>query len=266
MTTADGRERSWHDEHASLVTDWDSFRAYAYPEPGTLDVTELREAIARAKTLPGHVGVGALMPVAPFTEAHMLMGFDRFCIALHEDMALCKAVIDRIGATGVGHMEQICREDVDVVVFGDDMAYTAGMMISPRMMRDLCFPWYRQFIAVARDAGKYVVFHSDGDIEPVIPDFIDAGLHGLNPIEPLAMDIVALKRTYGRRIALVGNIDIDLLARGTPDQVDAQVRQRIAALAPGGGYLVAASNSVCDYVKPDNYVAMLRAVHRYGRY
>jgi len=262
---ADG-EISWADMDSKVITDWDSLRAYVYPEPGTLDLSELREAIKAARELPGNVGVAALMPAAPLMESQLLMGFEGFCMKLYEDFDLCKALVDRIGRTGCGSMEQLCREDIDVVFFGDDMAYTGGMMIAPDMMRELFFPWYRKFIAIARDAGKYVLFHSDGNIKPVIPDFIDAGLQGLNPIEPLAMDIVELKREFGSRLTLIGNIDVDLLARGTPEQIEEQVKQRIEQLAPGGGYMLASSNSVADYSKPENYAAMIEAGFRYGKY
>jgi len=264
--TAEGDRRGWVDQHSHMITDWKSLQEYEYPAPGSLVLDEVREAVRIARTLPGNVGVGALMPSAPFMEVNMLMGYEDFCMTLYEDYDLCKALVDRIGKTGVEDMKQLCREDIDFVLFGDDMAYTGGMMISPVMMRDLFFPWYRKFIAAARDAGKYVFFHSDGNIEPVIGDFIDAGLQALNPIEPLAMDIVRLKAEYGDKLALAGNIDVDLLARGTPDQVDAQVKERIEALAPGGGFLLASSNSIADYVKPENYVAMLNACRKYGKY
>ena len=264
--TAEGDQRGWVDQHSQMIVDWKSFDEYEYPAPGTLLLDEVRAAIRAARKLPGNAGVGALMPSAPFMEINMLMGYEDFCMKLYEDYDLCKALVDRIGRTGVGDMKQLCREDIDFVLFGDDMAYTGGMMISPAMMRDLFFPWYRKFIAAARDAGKYVFFHSDGDVEAVIPDFIDAGLHALNPIEPLAMDIEHLKADYGGELALAGNIDVDLLARGTPGEIDAQVKERIEALAPGGGYLVASSNSIADYAKVENYVAMLKASQKYGKY
>jgi uroporphyrinogen decarboxylase len=197
------------------------------------------------------------MPVAPFTETYLLFGFEEFCLKIHDDPALVKAVVDRIGLVGEKGMKQLCREQIDFVVFGDDMAYTEGMMISPELMRKLFFPWYRRFIRIAREAGKRVLFHSDGNVEPVIPDFIEAGLNALHPVEPKAMDIFRLKKTYGKQLAFFGNVDVDLLSRGTPDQVAAQARKLIASLAPGGGYALGSSNAVVDYVNPENYKTML---------
>ncbi|MCX6985878.1 MAG: nucleoside 2-deoxyribosyltransferase, partial [Lentisphaerae bacterium] len=143
---------------------------------------------------------------------------------------------------------------------------TGGMIISPQFMREFFFPWYRKFIQIARDAGKYIIFHSDGDIEAVIPDFIDAGLNGLNPIEPAAMDIVKLKKMYGDKLALTGNIDVDLLSRGSTEDVIALTGKRIEELKSGGGFLLGSSNSICDYVNHENYIAMLNANYEFGKY
>lgn len=262
----EGKERGWADVHAAMITDWDSFRAYDYPAPGNLDMSEVRAAVAAAKKITGQAGVGALMPVAPFTETYLLFGFEEFCLKLHDDPELVKAVADRIGSVGLEGMQQLCREKIDFVALGDDMAYTEGTMIAPELMRQFFFPWYRRFIQTARDAGKRVVFHSDGKVEPLIPDFIAAGLNALHPIEPKAMDIVRLKKTYGKQLAFFGNIDVDLLARGAASAVEARARELIAAMAPGGGYALGSSNAVADYVQPENYKAMLKASWQYGAY
>ena len=263
-----GKNRQWIDQHSNMIVDWDSFRNYKdYPEPVCpLDLTELKQAVETARKLPGHVGVGALLPSCPYTEINLLMGYENFSMALFEDFELCKAIIDKLGKVGVASVEQLVNVDIDFVFFGDDMAYTGGMIISPQFMRELFFPWYRKFIQIARDAGKYVMFHSDGNIEPVIPDFVEAGLNALNPIEPAAMDIVKLKGLYGGKLALIGNIDVDLLSRGSIAEVAALTKKRLEELKPGGGFLLGSSNSVCDYVNHENYIAMLNTNYEFGEY
>ena len=98
-------------------------------------------------------------------------------------------------------------------------------------------------------------------------DFIDCGVNALHPIEPKAMDIVELKKKWAGNLCLIGNIDLAYtLTRGTPEETDAEVKERIRTLGPGGGYVVCSSNSVPDYVKPENYKAMVEAVKKYGKY
>lgn len=100
---------------------------------------------------------------------------------------------------------------------------------------------------------------------PLLDDMLTQGMDGIHPLEPGSMDPVALKKRYGNRIALVGNINIDTLTLGSPEDVRAEVRQRIAELAPNGGYLVSSSNSVAEYCRPENVRAMIDAVWEFGR-
>ena len=96
---------------------------------------------------------------------------------------------------------------------------------------------------------------------------MECGFSAIQPIEPKAMDIAEVKRQYGKHLALIGNIDLGgVLTMGTPDQVEAQVRQRIAEVGSGGGYLVGSSNSITSYVPLENYRALIEATFRWGKY
>ena len=111
------------------------------------------------------------------------------------------------------------------------------------------------------------VLHSDGDIRPIMQDLLDCGFNAIHPIEPKAMDIKELKRDYGDKLCLIGNIDLAYtLTRGTPAEVEEEVKQRIRDIAPGGGYCVSSSNSIPGYVPVENYRAMIDAVRKYGTY
>jgi uroporphyrinogen decarboxylase len=267
-TDGEASGRHWIDQHSNMISDWESFRGYTdYPEPSEpLEMDEIEAGIKAAAEQAGNLGVGALLPSCPFTEINLVMGYENFSIVLYDDYELCEAIVSKFGEVGVAEAEQLAKSDLDFVFFGDDMAYCSGMMVSPEIMRKLFFPWYRKYIGIIRDSGKPILFHSDGNISQVIPDFIEAGLNGLNPIEPLAMDIAELKKQYYGKLALNGNIDVDLLSRGTPDEVAALTKRRLDELKPGGGYLLGSSNSVCDYVKAENFLAMLTANLKFGGY
>jgi uroporphyrinogen decarboxylase len=89
----------------------------------------------------------------------------------------------------------------------------------------------------------------------------------LHPIEPKCMDIVAVKKEFGDRIALMGNVYLGYtLTRGTPAEVRAEVKFLIQNVAPGGGYLLSSANSITNYVPLENYQALLDATREYGRY
>jgi len=88
----------------------------------------------------------------------------------------------------------------------------------------------------------------------------------LHPIEKGAMDIRAMKRRYGNRLCLLGNIDLNILGMGTPEQVEAEVYGLIRDVGPGGGYIVTSGNSLAGYLQPENVMALSKAVQKYGRY
>ena len=134
-------------------------------------------------------------------------------------------------------------------------------------MRQHLLPWYRRIGEVGARHDMPYLFHSDGDLRPILEDLIGCGFNALQPIEPKAMDIVELKRDYGGRLCLAGNIDLGFtLTLGTPDDVRAEVRERIQAVGPQGGYCVGSSNSVTNYVPLPNFGAMLEATFKYGCY
>ena len=102
-----------------------------------------------------------------------------------------------------------------------------------------------------------VIYHSDGNIMPLMEEIIGLGVAGIANMEPGPMDIEEVKRLYGDRVTIVGNIDLHYtLTNGTPEETRDEVRRRIEALAPGGRYILASANSLPNYVKPANVRAM----------
>jgi uroporphyrinogen decarboxylase len=195
--------------------------------------------------------------------AMLSMGIDGFSIALYENRRLVETVLDAYFNWAAVVAERVCRMGFDVYVSTDDHAFKSAPYFSPALWRELIIPRYR------RVAGKITipwVMHSDGNLLPIIDDLIGLGISGLHPIEKEAMDIRQVKRDYGRRICLLGNVDLNILGIGTPEDVDAEVKWLISEIAPGGGYILSSGNSLPNYVQPANVLAMSQAVQKYGRY
>ena len=237
---------------------------FPWPDPATIDYSNLVEAAACLPEGMGIVsGVGGV-----FTRTWMLLGFDRFCYSLVDNPELVARTFARIGAIQCAVLRKVVKMDkVFAIWYGDDLAYTEGLIVSPEVYRQHVFPWMEELAGIAHGAGMPFILHSDGRLWEVIPDLIALGVNALHPIEPKAMDINEVKARYGHRLALFGNLDLgSTLVRGTPDEVRAEVRQRIKELAPGGGYAVGSSNSVTRYVPLENFNAMREATFEYGIY
>jgi uroporphyrinogen decarboxylase len=113
----------------------------------------------------------------------------------------------------------------------------------------------------------HIFYHSDGDIEEIIPDLIEIGVDVLNPIQPECMDPAAIKKKYGDRLALWGTIGIQhTMPFGTPEDVKQEVKERIATAGRGGGFVIAPSHEFEPEVPWENILAFFQAVEEYGKY
>jgi uroporphyrinogen decarboxylase len=258
------QERGWANEGTGIITTQDEFDRFPWPDPEDLDTSAFERV---AGMLPP--GMKVLVDHGKiFTGVWWLMGLQVFCKAIRRDPDLVARMYDRVGAAQYRILD--IATDFDCVAgvrFADDLAYAEGLMVSPAHLRQHFFPWFKRCIDLVHAKGKVFIFHTDGDVQQVIEDIIEAGADGLHPIEPKAMDIVELKQKYGQRITLCGNIDLAYtLTRGTPAEVEAEVKERIRHIAPGGGYVLGSANSVPEYVPLENFNAMREAGLRYGRY
>ncbi len=189
------------------------------------------------------------------------MGIEEFSVALYDDRRLVERILDLYVDWIEVVAERASRLGFDAFVTTDDIAFNNGPFFSPQIFRELVLP---RFVRVAKRISIPWVFHSDGNVTPLLDDLAAVGIAAIHPVEPAAMDIRQVKRTYGDRLCLIGNVDMNLLSLGTADEVEETVRGLIYDLAPGGGYIVSSGNSLAHYCRPENVLAMSGAVRRYG--
>lgn len=191
------------------------------------------------------------------------LGTENFSLTLYDNRRFVEAVLDRYVDWIVVVAERVCRMGFDVFASTDDMAFNTAPFFSPAVFRDLVLPRYRR---VAEKITLPWILHSDGNILPFVDDLLGVGVIGLHPNEKGAVDIREVKRTYGSRACVLGNVDLNLLGMGGPERVEDEVRGLIRDLGPGGGYIVTSGNSLAGYLIPENVMALSRTVQKYGRY
>ncbi len=203
-----------------------------------------------------------------FVRSWRLTGMQNYMIKLYQDPGFVHRVADMVTEYNLAQLDMLAEAGLDVLVVEDDIASTTSLLISPKHFREFVNPYNRKLVDRAHEHGMKVVRHSDGNLWPIMDILVDTGYDGLNPLEPQAgMDLKAVKKGWGDRICLLGNIDCQqLLPNGTPEQVEFAVKQAIDSAAAGGGYIVCSSNSLHPGVDPDNCIAMFEATRKYGRY
>ncbi len=193
----------------------------------------------------------------------LAFGLEGFALALYDNRPLVDKILDIYIDWTAAVAERISQLGFDFFWTTDDFAFKTGMMFSPKIFREMVVPRYKRVLA---NLTIPWVLHSDGNIAEAVDTIIELGAAAIHPVEKGAMDIRAIKMKYGQRLCVMGNVDVNLLAIGTPEETEREVRELIRDVAPGGGYMISSGNSLASYVKPENALAMAEAIRRYGRY
>ncbi len=253
----------WDIEESGVISNLEEYERFPWDEAAKLNFNKFYEV---QSFLPKGMKIIACSGKI-FTLAWMLMGFQNFCLSLYLQEELLRKVFQRIGEIqlqGVNKLIEI--PNIGGLWVVDDLSYGSGPMIDPKFLRKYVFPWYEELASICKKQGLLLIFHSDGNIWPILEDLISIGFEAIHPIDPTCMDINEVKKRVGKKVGIIGNIDTDLLANGTPEEVRELTKKRVQEIAPGGGYALGSGNSVPNWVRFENYQAMRDTAIRYGGY
>jgi uroporphyrinogen decarboxylase len=157
---------------------------------------------------------------------------------------------------------------VDHVValwMGDDMGFKTSTMISPKHLRSYVFPIQKKIAEIAHAKGYPFLLHSCGKLDSVMQDLVeDVGIDAKHSFEDAIEPVEHFCDRFGKRISVIGGVDMDILARGTEAQVRSRTRQILEACAPSRSYILGSGNSVANYIQPRNFLAMLDEGYRFN--
>ena len=154
----------------------------------------------------------------------------------------------------------------DGIMFAEDLGINTGPMFSPKAYETILFPEHRRLgdYLHAHDITYFI--HTDGDIRKFIPRLIEAGIQVLQPLEAKAgLDVRKLKQEYGKQLAFMGNIDVQKMS-ASKEELEQEVRTKLAAVMPGGGYIYHSDHSVPSTVTYESYLYLTDLLRKYGAY
>lgn len=247
------------------VANREDWAHYQIPDPHVPSRMEpLKALVAR---FHGRKAVGMHLHDA-FSYPSYILGMANLFMQMYEDPAWVHEIVAACVDHSVEMVRNAAREGADFIVLGDDYGGKTGPMMSPAHFEEFFLPGLTRVVQEAKRLGLYVIKHTDGNVYSILGQMAQAGIDAFHPSDPSAgMDIVKVKEMYGDRICVVGGIDTgDPLSRWSVDELVAEVRRRIRELAPGGGWIIASSNTVHASVKPENYAALVWAIRTYGQY
>ena len=215
-------------------------------------------------------GVGVVLNFTSFFDSAMLaVGVNDSLLMFYDDRPLLERLMDIL----LEHQEAVAHKlfakygsEIAYCMVNDDIGHNSGLMIHPDMFLDIFPHRMRRLIAPAKELGKLALMHTDGKMDRIMPILYDVGFNAVHPVEPESNDICEVKRQWYGKMAVVGNIPTVLLAYGTKGEIEEMVREYCLKLAPGGGWVLGSSTSIMDGIPPENFVAMIEASLKYGRY
>jgi uroporphyrinogen decarboxylase len=255
-------ERHWVNEHEGIIKSLADFEAYPWPAPAAVDFSAAEAALV---ALPDGMGlIGFSGGVLEWSSN--LLGLQGMMLLLYDDPELVRAVVDRVGQTIYDAFRVFCQMDgVFAIWLGDDMGFKTATLLQPQHLREYILPWHKRFAQLAHQSGRLFLLHSCGHLEAIMPNLLDdVQIDAKHSFEDVIVPVEQFKQRWGSRVAVLGGVDVDLLSRGTEDDVRRRTRQILEACAPGGGYACGSGNSITNYMPTRNYLAMIETVHRFN--
>jgi len=206
---------------------------------------------------------------AIFEPAWALRGLDNILVDMMIGSDISAAILDYFTERCLRSARASALAGCDTIDAGDDVGMQDRMMMSPDLWRRTIKPRAAKVFAAARRIKPdiHINYHSDGYIEPIIPDLIEIGADILNPVQPECMDQEKIKRQYGDRLCLERCIGTQtVLPFSAPAEIEAQVKWTIEVLGAGGGLIIGPTHTIEPDVPWENFVAFYRAVLKYGGY
>ena len=258
----DGKMRGWQDEHQGLIMDRDDFERFAWPP---LEAVNIIPVEYTASTLPEGMKVMAFI-TGIFEDLKRLMGIEQMAIKSIEEPELCGDILERLTVLAEEAVDKsAAHPDVVAIFYGEDMGFNTSLMLSPAWMREWVVPRLKRIADACHRHGKPFLLHSCGQIDALMEDLIEVvGIDARHSFQDNIEPVEEVYGKYGDRISILGGLDVDLLARGTQQEVSERTRRILEVCAPGGGFCMGSGNSVTNFVRIENYYAMLDETRKWN--
>jgi len=264
-------EREWTEEHRGPIQGWEDFEKYPWPEVSDINFSQLEWL---EKNMPPDMGCYDL--TAHILEMlTFLLGYETLCYKMVDDPQLVDEILEKVGGFYVNYTKTLCDFKCVPLVWGsDDMGFRTSTLASPRFLRDKILPWHKRCAQEGHRKGKPYLIHNCGNISAIMEDLIDyVKIDAKHSFEDSILPVTEAWKLYGRRISILGGIDVDFLCRSDEKAIRERVRETLDLCIKGegldkqdyppGGYCLGTGNTVANYIPLENYLIMLDEGRRY---
>lgn len=248
--------RQWIEEKKGVITSWKDFEGYKWPQVIDFDFSPyefIGNSLADGMGFTVTFGGGILENVT------WLMGYESLSYALYDNPDLVEAIFDKVGRTIYQFYKNIVEiPNIHAFFQGDDMGFKTATLVSPQVLRKYVLPWHKKYAELAHEHDMLYLLHSCGNVETIMEDLIeDVKIDGKHSFEDEIMPVTEFHRKYSDKIAVLGGVDINVLATYEEDELREYIRNILASCMSKGRYALGSGNSVTNYVPVKNYLIMV---------
>jgi hypothetical protein len=209
----------------------------------------------------------AELPIAPHEALFEGITIPKVAYYMRKKPQFIHDVIGEYTKANIEIIKRFAEAGVEVAWMGDDLGYKGQTIFSISSFREFVLPYYKKTYQACKKKGMFIIQHSCGKIDEFLPDMVDAGLSGIQSLEPASgVDLAHLKETLGERVCFLGGLDSSrVLNFGTTKEVEEEVKRCIKIAAPRGGYFVGPSHNILN-MPWENVLAMRAAIEKYRNY
>ncbi|MBM4029131.1 MAG: hypothetical protein FJ280_27600 [Planctomycetes bacterium] len=252
---------SFEEEHVGPLQSWADLEKYPWPDPGRIDFSQLEYYDRR---LPSDMGVYHVVTL--WETVRRLIGFESFCYKLYEEPQFIDEVVQRVASFQMAFVQALCHfRCVFAVYASDDYGYKSSTLMAPQIIVDRFLTRHKALGDLTHRHSKLLFFHSCGKVDPLMDYLIDeVQIDAKHSFEDVIVPVTEAKKRWGKRVSLLGGLDVDFIARSDEQAIRQRVRETLEACQVGGGYCLGLGNWVTAYIPVDNYLAMLDEGRRFG--
>lgn len=254
--------REWVEEGVGVISSWEDLERFPWDRI-KLNLDNYYDFLS--KNVPE--GMKAMVISSLYEQIlEKLLGYQGLFYLLHDDPQLVKEVSNKWGKVVYDFYQDVLeREVVGGIFHGDDLGYKTGTMVSPDILREMFFPWFKKYALLAHEHGKMFWLHSCGNLLEIMEDLIeDVGIDAFHSFQDVIIPVTDFKKRYQDRIATLGGVDMDKLARLNESNLRKYIRGIIDECMLGGRYALGSGNTIANYIPVENYLVMLEESLNFG--
>lgn len=261
----------WHKEHEGVmgmpkgnpIAEIDSLKSYEWPDPD--DERICSKIYKVADWFNGEEALlGGSHRDTLWEKSYMLVGMQNMMIYFYTEPDYVREVLHRIMDFQLGIAEHYIKMGVEIVNFGDDLGTQRGPLINPKTVNDFLVPEYERLFKFYKEKGVLILFHSCGNIVPMLDMFMTLGVDILNPLQATANDLDEVRAKTQGKMTLQGGVSSATIMDGPAERIVSEVRQRMWQLGQEGGYFCSADQGMPF---PEAHInALHEAINEYGYY